>query len=175
MTEEFFPIVNDEGVVIGRATRRECHSGSMLLHPVVHLHIFDSAGRILLQRRSLTKDIQPGKWDTAVGGHVDYGEDIPSALRREVSEELGFVPDNPRPLVRYQFQSDVEREMVNVFHITVADGFEPHPDPGEIDEVRFWTLDEVSAAMGKGILTPNFEQELRRILPLISATAHDGQ
>lgn len=168
MTDEYFPIVNENGDVIGRATRRECHSGSMLLHPVVHLHIFDTSGRILLQRRSESKDIQPGKWDTAVGGHVDYGEDTATALRREVSEELGFVPRNPRSLLRYVFQSDVEREMVNVFHITVGNDFEPHPDPSEIDEVRFWTLDEVTDAMGKGILTPNFEQELRRILPLIS-------
>ena len=58
--QELFPIVDEQGNVVGSATRAECHSGSMLLHPVVHLHIFDSQGRLYLQRRSMNKDIQPG-------------------------------------------------------------------------------------------------------------------
>ncbi len=76
---ELFPLVDTEGNVIGRATRGECHGGSMLLHPVVHLHLFDADGRLYLQRRPEWKDIQPGKWDTAVGGHVDYGEEVTDA------------------------------------------------------------------------------------------------
>ena len=36
--EERFPIVDEEGRVVGSATRGECHNGSRLLHPVVHLH-----------------------------------------------------------------------------------------------------------------------------------------
>ena len=46
MTEEIFPIVNEQGETIGAATRKECHSGSFLLHPVVHLHIFNSQGEL---------------------------------------------------------------------------------------------------------------------------------
>ena len=76
---EIFPLVNEAGEVVGKATRQECHSGSMLLHPVVHLHIFDNQGRLYLQKRSMDKDIQPGKWDTAVGGHVDFGETVEQA------------------------------------------------------------------------------------------------
>ena len=67
--KEIFPIVDEDGNVIGSATRGECHSGSMLLHPVVHLHVFNSKGDIYLQKRPEWKDIQPGKWDTAVGYH----------------------------------------------------------------------------------------------------------
>ena len=84
--DEFFPVLNANGEVIGKATRKECHSGSMLLHPVVHLHILRQKEYIYLQKRSLNKDIQPGKWDTAVGGHVDYGETIDDALHREARE-----------------------------------------------------------------------------------------
>ena len=65
--EEVFPIVDEEGNVVGKASRKECHDGSKLLHPVVHLHVFDKDGRLYLQRRPDWKDIQPGKWDTAVG------------------------------------------------------------------------------------------------------------
>ena len=51
------------GETIGKATRKECHSGSKQLHPVIHLHIFNDTGELYLQKRSMTKDIQPGKWD----------------------------------------------------------------------------------------------------------------
>lgn len=165
--EEYFPIINAEGDIVGKATRKECHSGSMLLHPVVHLHIFRQGGYIYLQKRSLNKDIQPGKWDTAVGGHVDYGESIESALYREASEELGLKEIYPQKLISYIFQSEIEREMVNVYFINVSDDFTPIFDPIEIDEARFWHLDEIDKAVGKGILTPNFEKEFNRIRHLI--------
>ena len=95
-SEELFPIVDDSGNVLGKATRGECHNGSRLLHPVVHLHVFNSRGEVYLQRRPEWKDIQPGKWDTAVGGHLDYGETPEEALRREVSEELGITDFTPK-------------------------------------------------------------------------------
>ena len=66
--QEMFPIVNEDGNIVGAATRGECHNGSKLLHPVVHLHVFNSEGQLYLQRRPAWKDIQPDKWDTAVGG-----------------------------------------------------------------------------------------------------------
>lgn len=71
MNEEIFPIVNENGETIGSATRSECHSGSFLLHPVVHLHIFNERNELYLQKRSINKDVQPGKWDTSVGGHIN--------------------------------------------------------------------------------------------------------
>ena len=77
---EWLPVIQDDGQVIGMATRDYCHGGAGLLHPVVHLHILDRNGRIYLQKRSMSKRCQPGRWDTAVGGHVDYGETVMEAL-----------------------------------------------------------------------------------------------
>ena len=165
--EEFFPILNPNGEVIGKATRKECHSGSMLLHPVVHLHIFRKGGYIYLQKRSLTKDIQPGKWDTAIGGHVDYGESIEEALLREMREELGITDILPHKLISYIFQSEIEREMINVYYINANGDFAPKVDPVEIDDARFWHVDEIESTIGKGILTPNFEKEFNRIRHLL--------
>lgn len=159
--QELLPLVDEEGRVIGKATRGECHDGSKLLHPVVHLHVFDSQGRLYLQQRPLWKDIQPGKWDTAVGGHVDYGEDIPSALQREVREELGIEDFVPEFLLCYIFESERDRELVHVYRTTYDGDIRP---TAELDGGRFWTLDEIHEAMGKDVLTPNFESEIKRIL-----------
>ncbi len=41
-SEEMFPVVDEQGNILGAATRGECHGGSRLLHPVVHLHVFNS-------------------------------------------------------------------------------------------------------------------------------------
>ena len=112
---EMFPVVEPDGEVVAMASREYCHSGAKVLHPVVHLHIIDRYGRLYLQKRSLKKDIQPGKWDTAVGGHVDYGEQLLEALFREASEELGLKEFNPVYLGSYVFESEIEKELVNVF------------------------------------------------------------
>ncbi len=165
--EEYLPVLNTDGDVIGKATRKECHSGSMLLHPVVHLHIFRAGGYIYLQKRALNKDIQPGKWDTAVGGHVDFGESIQSALLREAREELRLCDIKPLKLISYIFRSEIEQELVNVYYIVVGDDFTAMFDPIEIDDARFWHFDEIDEVMGKGVLTPNFEKEFNRIRHLL--------
>ena len=159
-SEEIFPVVDEEGNVIGRATRGECHDGSKLLHPVVHLHVFDADGRLFLQHRPAWKDIQPDKWDTAVGGHVDYGETIEDALRREAREELGLIDFKPEFLRSYVFESDRERELVNTFKATVDPAAVRPSD--ELDGGRWLTTDELRADPDS--LTPNLHHELREIL-----------
>lgn len=158
--EELFPIVDEEGNIVDAATRGECHNGSKLLHPVVHLHVFNSRGDLYLQKRPSWKDIQPNKWDTAVGGHVDFGESIFMALTREVGEELGITDFTPEQITHYVFESARERELVFVFK-TVYDG-EVTPSP-ETDGGRFWTLLEIRESLGKEIFTPNFESEIERL------------
>jgi len=159
---EYFPIINEDGVVIGRATRKECHSGTFLLHPVIHLHVFNSQGELYLQKRAMDKDIQPGKWDTSVGGHVDYGEEIEEALRREVREELAIKDFKPTFLNRYKFVSEREAEMVHSYY-TIYDG-DILADPTEISEGKFWDIKEIENQLGKNVFTPNFENEFRMVI-----------
>ena len=161
--QEIFPLVDADGNVIGSATRGECHNGSYLLHPVVHLHVFNSQGELYLQKRPEWKDIQPGKWDTAVGGHVDFGESPREALNREVREELGITDFEPVFVDKYVFESRRERELVYVNRTTYDGPVCPSQD--ELAGGRFWTMQEIKDAKGHDILTPNFESEFQRCFP----------
>jgi isopentenyldiphosphate isomerase len=155
--DELFPLINEQGDVIGSATRNECHNGSKKLHPVIHLHVYNAKGEWLLQKRSQNKDIQPGKWDTSVGGHVDYGETIEKALFREAYEELGIKDFVPEFIRSYIHESEIEKEMVYSYKTVYDSSFRWSRE--EIDEIRFWSVEEIEKNIGKGIFTPNFEEE----------------
>ena len=156
---ELLPLVDEEGNIIGSATRRECHDGSHLLHPVVHLHVFNTKGELYLQHRPEWKDIQPDKWDTAVGGHVDLGECVGDALRREVREEIGLTDFTPEHICTYVFESARDRELVYVFKTTTDET--PTPS-AELAGGAFFSAEEIKQRIGTGFFTPNFESEYQR-------------
>jgi isopentenyldiphosphate isomerase len=160
---ELFQLVDAEGNPSGAAARAACHGNPALAHLVVHLHLFDPAGRLYLQKRSRSKDTHPGAWDTSVGGHVAAGEPVHEALLREAREELGVDAAGARFLFSYRYGGSFETEVAHVYALS-WDGAVT-PDPAEIEEGRFFALDEVGVMVGSGALTPMFEHEL----PLLEA------
>ena len=160
--EELFPIVDDDGNEISLAPRSVCHDGkSMLLHPVVHLHLLNSNGELFLQKRAMTKDLLPGMWDTSVGGHMSSGETPEEALRREAEEELGLKDITFHLNKKYKWQSSRERELVYSFTGSSTDI--PVTNTEEIDEGRFWKMEEIKENLGKNVFTPNFEFEFNML------------
>jgi isopentenyldiphosphate isomerase len=155
--EEWFEIVDDEDRVIGRAPRSACHGNPDLIHRVAHVLVVNRDGHILLQKRSMTKDVQPGRWDTSVGGHLDPGEGYRVAALREMREELGICDVPIEFLYRSRIRNDFESENIATF-FTRYDG-EICFDPVEIDAVRFFSAEEIDGRLGQGFFTPNFEEE----------------
>ena len=156
---EHFDLVDQKDRVIGRAHRDEVHGNPDLVHRVVHVLVFNKRGEIYLQKRVSTKIVQPGKWDTSVGGHVDSGEEYLTAARREMEEELGITGVSLDFLYRYLHRNDFESEMVSTYLASWAGPITP--DPSEIGDGRFWTLNEIDGADPE-IFTPNFLEELER-------------
>ena len=162
---EMLEVIDENGVVIGLAPRARCHGDPSLLHRSVHVAVFHPDGRLLLQRRSMSKDIQPGKWDTAVGGHLDPGEDYEAAARREMREELGI--GEPLPLERLfdsEIRNSIESENIRVFRATTPGPF--RIQKSELDEVRFFTREELEAGRDRDNFTPALRAELARLLAM---------
>ena len=161
--DEWFPIVNEDGKEISRALRSVCHDGkSKLLHPVVHMHLFNAGGELFLQKRASAKDLLPGFWDTSVGGHVSPGESPEEALKRETFEELGLKNFSYKFIRKYVWESPREKELVYSF----TGKSEEYPDINrdEIDEGRFWSLEEIEKSLDNSIFTPNFKHEFKLIV-----------
>lgn len=155
--EEWFPLVDESGKVVGKASRSACHSNPDLLHPVVHLHVFDSKGNLFLQKRPSNKTIQPDKWDTSVGGHLQLGETVEQGLVRETVEELGLVGFEPRFLFSYVWNSEVESELVFTFATRYTKAIKINKK--ELTDGRFWNFEAINKQLGTGVFTPNFEYE----------------
>jgi isopentenyldiphosphate isomerase/intracellular septation protein A len=155
--DEWFDIVDEKGNIKGRAPRTVCHQGPGLLHPVVHLHLIDSKDRLYLQKRSGNKEIQPGKWDTAVGGHILSGEKLEDALKREMMEELGIKDIQTRMVARYKWETEVESELVFMFVARYDRAITFNRQ--EIEDGRFWKIKKIRDNLKQDIFTPNFEFE----------------
>jgi len=147
---EFFDVVDKKDNIIGRATRKECHSNKNLIHRSVMILLFNGKGELLLQKRSMKMDMHPGKWTVSSSGHVDAGESYEEAAKRELKEELGIKTVlNPSFKVLFDGKEETEMEMVLTGH---SEG--PfRPDPEEVDEVSFFGMGKVKNMMK----TPAFD------------------
>lgn len=155
--EEYLEVVNELGEIINTLPRSAIHGNPSLMHRVVHVLVFNRRGELLLQKRSMNKDVAPGKWDTSVGGHIDAGETISEAVKREMEEELGIAALEPEFLYTYIHSNSYETELVYT-HSCIHSGkikFNQY----EINEVRPWRIEEIKENLGKGVFSDNFENE----------------
>ncbi len=90
VSQELLDVVDLQDRVIGMKTRGEIHAKG-LMHRAVHILVFNSAGQLFIQKRSMSKDENPGQWDSSAAGHVDSGETYLQCAVRELAEELGLA------------------------------------------------------------------------------------
>jgi isopentenyldiphosphate isomerase len=128
MSEEIFDVVDARDQVIGRRPRGEVHRLG-LMHRAVHVLVYDTKGRIFLQKRSMKKDRQPGLWDSSASGHVDSGETYEACAVRELREEIGLQPGSlPLKLFKLAASPETDQEHVWVYRCEAEGPFTLAPD-----------------------------------------------
>ena len=141
--DELFDVVDANDVVIRSEARSVVHREGML-HRAVHIFVFNAAGQLFLQRRSLQKDTAPGKWVSSCSGHVDHGESYATAALRELGEEIGLVPQSElMPVFKEPACLQTGQEFVWVYRCCAEGPFVLDPD--EISEGRWVDLPALDA------------------------------
>jgi isopentenyldiphosphate isomerase len=158
MSEEIFDVVNERDEVIGRKPRSEVHRLG-LLHRAVHVLVFNLRGEIFLQKRSMTKDREAGKWDSSTSGHVDSGEDYDTCVVRELREEIGLsLSSPPKRLFKIAACPQTDREFVWVYRCESEGPFRLHPDEIECgdwftpEKVMRWIAEKPEELAGAFVL-----------------------
>jgi 8-oxo-dGTP pyrophosphatase MutT (NUDIX family) len=107
--------------------------------------IVDDDGRIFFQRRSADRRLFPNAWDI-VGGHLEPGESVEDALRREVTEETGWtVSVVLGPVGTYRYTGDDGLERLETDFLVRVDGdlTRPRLEVGKHTEFRWLAEHEV--------------------------------
>ena len=145
MPEEIFDVVSERDEVVDRQPRGEVHRLG-LKHRAVHVLVFNSRGETFLQKRSMTKDREPGKWDSSTSGHVDSGEDYETCAVRELREEIGLTVEKaPERLFKIAACPETDQEFVWVYRCQAEGPFRLHP--GEIERGGWFMPDKVTRWM----------------------------
>lgn len=152
MTDDNVVLVNRFGEPIGQCPRRNVHQRTTPLHLAFSLYLFDSSGRVLLTRRSLTKVAWPGVWTNTCCGHPRAAETLSDAVRRRLEEELGVeVVDLACVLPDFRYSAvDAggvqENEICPVFSGLLPAYARILPDPAEVMEHAWVDWDQLATA-----------------------------
>jgi isopentenyl-diphosphate Delta-isomerase len=147
MSEEIFDVVDEHDQVIGQRPRSEVHRTG-LRHRAVHVLVFNQAGQIFLQKRSMLKDCSPGAWDSSASGHLGPGESYDACAVREVREELGLsLTECPTPMFKIGACAETGQEFVWAYRCEAEGPFELHPE--EIERGGWFTPAEVDSWAAK--------------------------
>ena len=133
---ELFDVVDSEDRVIGQATRREVHTKG-LFHRSVHIWVFNSRGELFLQKRAMTKDENPGYWDSSAAGHLNAGEGYRTSAHRELMEELG-ISEELQFFMKFPASRETLWEHVETYLCTTDQKITINPM--EISEGWFWPM-----------------------------------
>jgi len=164
MQNEFFDVVDGRNRVVGKEECFVVHK-KHLKHRAVHIFVFNPKGQVFIQQRSLSKDTNPGKWGSSVGGHLDAGEDYLHAAVRELEEELG-IRANEKKLKRIAFfkASKISGwEFVEIYSIVYGGKIKMNEE--ELKNGKFVKIEELKEALRKesSSFTPDFAYYFKKL------------
>jgi len=146
MNHELLAVVDDHDFIVDYRPRHLVHALG-LKHRAVHVLVFNDTGLLFLQKRSLTKDINPGLWDTSAAGHVDVNESYDACAHRETSEELGIQPEQLEFLFKLSACETTGMEFVQVYRCRLNGPFSLAAD--EIDDGQWFEAAAISLRVNR--------------------------
>ena len=149
MPEEYCVVVNEKNEIIGKEKRGIIHQ-SGLWHRGVHVFLFSRDRRLLIQRRSLTRDTYPGALDCSVSEHLNPGESYVEGVMRGLKEELGLEEIRVTRLLQLMMKYGPNDNMANELYEGTLDEEPLTIDHREIDEIKGHTLAEIEEMMDSG-------------------------
>lgn len=177
--EEVLDIVDSNDRVVGSATRTEVHEKG-LWHREVGIVGYTQDGRIVFQKRALTKKIFPGMFGMFVAGHVPSGMDYLQAALIELEEETGVVatPDELRLIETGVWQAEHVGKDGSLFDNTYYQwfGYEvTYIDSLEIEEgegagFEAFYLDEITAEdvrFNSDFVSDEWKGRMRDVFPVL--------
>jgi isopentenyldiphosphate isomerase len=132
--------VDESDRIIGRVRRGQALSAGANFR-TVHVFVFDRARRLLLQKLSDAKDRHPRRWGSSVATYLRAGEDYADGARRGLQEELGIRDVTPAFVAKVRIQDESSLKFVGLFEVAWDKTI--RPDPAEIADVEYTSLDEV--------------------------------
>ena len=154
MVDVKYPIVDDADNIIGQSSKDEAYQQGLQLRSI-QIFLFDSAGKLFVQKRANQKKRFPSYFCASVAGHVEPGENYLTAAKRELKEELGikepikFLSAGKTPIGDNQFAM--------MAHFTAQTSAQIKLQADEIDDGQFYTLNEIQNLIdGGGLFTPSF-------------------
>jgi len=165
--DEELILVDEDDNEIGHLDKGACHDGDGVLHRAFSIFIFSDTGELLLQKRSSEKRLWPEFWSNSCCSHPRRGEEMATALKRRLHDELGMRSEL-HFLYRFSYHAPFgdagsEREVCSVYAGRSAD--EVRANPHEITAWRWISAEDLDREMGarSGDFTPWFLQEWQEV------------
>jgi 8-oxo-dGTP pyrophosphatase MutT (NUDIX family) len=159
--EEIVVIVDENNRVVGAVPRWQMRA-KMLPHRATYILVFDTGGRLYLQKRTVIKDIYPGYYDVAAGGVVLAGETYDESARRELAEELGIRSVEVKPHFDHYHRDEYSRVWGRVYSCRYEGVIVLQPE--EIESGAFCDVSQVLEMSTREPFTPDGLVVLKRYL-----------
>lgn len=150
---ELFFLVDETDSELESISREEAHSGSKRIHRSVGIFLVSHSGKMLLQQRSMSKDVDPGWWSYSVSGHVTYGQTYLEAAKRELLEEVGVVANRLEKLGKFLIETESEREFTTFYRCTVPESIMLKLDAAEVSKIKWVPIKEITSFASKNPFT----------------------
>jgi isopentenyldiphosphate isomerase len=154
LNEEWWPIVNDNGKIIGSIQHlTSLHDEKKYKHPIVRVVLIED-GMILLQKRSAENVVFPGKWDSTLSNHVIMEETVDQSIERTVKQRYGV--ENFKYVYLANYTLEVSNEYHYAFLFVSHQHIDLKPNAKYIDCMKWWTQQQIEQNLNAGIFTDNF-------------------